>query len=78
MPEAEIVRLLHVAREQNRDRTAASAQREQSVEDGSERASLRRAKVQGLENERRVGNRRAGEGSEDQGRVPDDPPSGAS
>lgn len=74
MPEAEIVRLLHVAREQNRNRPAAPAEREQPLEDRPKRSSLRRAEVQGVEDKRGLGNCRAGEGPKDQRRVPDDSP----
>ena len=78
MPEAEIVRLLHVAREKNRDRTATAAQREQPLEDRPKRSSLRRAEVQGVEDKRGVGNCSAGEGPKDQRRVPDDSSGGPS
>lgn len=78
MPEAEIVRLLHVAREQNRNRATAATQREQPLEDRPKRSSLRRAEVQGVEDKRGLGNCRAGEGPKDQRRVPDDSPGGPS
>ncbi len=78
VPESEIARLLHVAREQNRNRTAVATKREQPVAHEARRRGLPVAEVQSLESKRGVGNRSAGEGKEDQGRVPDDPPGGRS